>query len=167
MNRNRSEEGSTALEALIAIALISIALGALVAGTRSGIAVLARARDAADDAQTLVKMDDAIRSAAYRVRIPYWARSVEPAVVDGRLSIPWLDGREDRLLEFSIGEDAVVVAEGDAVLRFSNITAARIDLVKNKGGGASGVALRYAIRDREVSVLAAFGSTALSGGDAR
>jgi hypothetical protein len=140
MARNEGEEGSTALEALIAIALLSVALGTLVAGSRGGIAALGRVRTAAEEAAAVLRADDALRSAAARVRIPYWARAAEPEAEDGRLSVPWCDGKADGWLVLSSGEDGLNIAGGGDALRFPASADARFAVIR--GGGERLRALR-------------------------
>ena len=164
MAHNSGEEGATALEALIAIALLSVALGSLVAGSRGGIAALGRVRTTAEETAAILRADDALRSAAARVRIPYWARDAEPETEDGRLSVPWYEGKADRKLVLSSGADGLAIAGGEDLRRVPGIADARLSVLRGREGQAAGIEAAFVLRGREVRVAAAFGSAAVGQG---
>lgn len=163
--KKRDETGSTALEALIAIAVISIAGIALVAGSRNGLAAIAKAESAATDSSKILRIDDALRAAASEVRIPYWARGVE-LTTDGRtVSVPWYGGHAAEKLQISIAERSIVLKAGDATRNLSGVADARLAVARNTEGAVAGIELVFKMRDSEVRVLAPFGSAAIMNGE--
>lgn len=158
------EEGSTALEALIAIAVISIAAVALVAGARNGLSVITKAESSARDSAKVLRIDDALRSAASRVRVPYWARGTELESDGQQVTIPWYEGLRGSALTISLGNETLTIAEGATSRVFPDVPGARLALVNNPAGAVSAIELRYASRRGEIRVLAPFGAAALMNG---
>ena len=156
--KTTNETGSTTIEALVALFILSIAGAALVAGARGGIASAAGAQRAAKSSISILRLDDAVRRAANRVRIPYWGYSV-PVVDEGQtLSIPWYDGDPTLTLRLSLSADTVLLETGEEKYTFTGTQNVKQDLVLDRGGSVKGIDLQYEINGRQIRVLAPFGA---------
>jgi type II secretory pathway pseudopilin PulG len=156
-----NEAGSTTIEVLVALIILSIAGAALIAGSRSGISAAAGAQRAAVSSISILRLDDAVRRAALRVRIPYWDRSVKIVDEGQTLAIPWFDGDPAMTLSLGMVADTIVLETGGEKSSFTGIKNAKQEFIRDEAGSVKGIDLRYEIDGRELHVLASFGAFAL------
>jgi type II secretory pathway pseudopilin PulG len=168
--KKNNDAGSTTIEALVALLILSIAGAALVAGTSGGIAAAVRAQGAAKDATTVLRLDDAVRRAALRVRLPYWDRSaVASAVAEagaaagaGALTVPWFDGVADETLRLSIEGETLKVESGGTTTIFSGMQNTAAKFITEKDDSVKGIDLRCEIGGRQVHIVAPFGAVPMA-----
>lgn len=171
--KKNNEAGSTTIEALVALLILSIAGAALVAGSSGGIAAAVRAQRAAKDATTVLRLDDVLRRAALRVRLPYWDRSAASAATGtqtgagtaaGALSVPWFDGVAAETLRLSVEGEKLTVEDGGVTTTFSGLRNIAAEFIVGADDSVSGIDLRCEIGGRQVHVVAPFGAVPLAKG---
>jgi prepilin-type N-terminal cleavage/methylation domain-containing protein len=97
-NRFPSSSGFTFLEVLVTLFLVALLAAILAAGLRGVQNVVSRITTSASGSARLVQLDQALRTYAAAVRIPFWERNSLITQDQGILRIPFLDGEESRML---------------------------------------------------------------------
>lgn len=165
--KKNNEAGSTTIEALVALLILSIAGAALVAGSSGGIAAAVRAQRAAKNATTVLRLDDTVRRAALRVRLPYWDRSAASALAAsgaGSLSVPWFDGVAAETLRLSVEGENLTVEGGGVTTTISGLRNIAAEFIAGADEAVKGIDLRCEIGGRQVHVVAPFGAVPLAKG---
>jgi type II secretory pathway pseudopilin PulG len=83
---------------LVTIFLMALLAAILAAGLRGAQNVVSRITTSASGSSRLVQLDQALRQYTAKVRIPFWERDPSIAQDQGILRIPFLDGKESRIL---------------------------------------------------------------------
>jgi len=162
LSSNMNERGSTILEVVAALAVLSaLGIGAWhAAGASLRLAARLRATIVAD--ARMLQLDDGLRGLAGRVLLPYWAPDGIVRVAEGQLSVPWLDGDSAKCMSLVFQEGVFVLGDGETCMRYRDFT--RVDLspavddehhqygVSVEGEDAAG---------RRFRIIARFGSTPL------
>lgn len=157
----RDESGSTALEALIAIAVIAVAGAALVAGTRLGLSSSVASGQAGTAAAGILRFDDALRSAALRVRIPYWSTALRIEPDQTGCAVPWVDGNPSRYLTLAASSDFLELSIDGETRRFSSVLDAKFRIISRDGNVPAGLRVDYTIGGRKLTCVARFGAAAI------
>jgi type II secretory pathway pseudopilin PulG len=150
------------LEAVVALAVLSIFGGAVMAVSSGGMRAIDRAHAASASASTLLGMDDAIRRAAGRVRIPYWERRASVVRSDAGASIAYFDGEAASTLELDWKGKSLNVSTPEGKQSFSPVEDVRVDPLLASTGELRGMTIDFSIRGKRYAITAHFGGVALS-----
>ena len=91
-----SDQGSTILEILVTVMLLSVLGFALWAGAGGGARLVRQTLRRTLEAARTAELDLHLRRAALRVRAPYWSAGSEVEVGPGWLRATWVDGEPDQ-----------------------------------------------------------------------
>jgi hypothetical protein len=162
----RSERGSTILEVLVALFILS-ALG--IAAWQAGIATLriaAHAHDSLMGGARLLQLDDHLRASARRVIPPFWAPEKLVEASDTSLSVPYLDGDAGKSLSLTYANGILNVDDGERLVRFSGFT--RVSFAAAEDDQRQyGITLQAEEHGTPLIITAHFGGTAVGEAGAR
>ncbi len=156
------ETGSTALEALVALALLTIACTAIAVGARGGISSLRRAQTNAIASSSALRLDDAVREEAAKIRFPYWRKGIDIDEFESSVSVPWYGGDEEKRLILSIRDETFALSGGECSRTIAGMRNGFIAAVKNGSGEPIGLEVRGTLGGRDIRVFAPFGSILLA-----
>jgi len=160
MRVERSRDGFTTLEAVIALALISIVAGLLFASASGLVRASGRDRSRALAVAKLYRLDDCLRNSALRVRIPYWAPGVEAESLPDGAAFPYCDGERDAIIEVRGADGALLVRTPDASYRFDGVLDVAVSTARDSAGIPVGLRVAFSLEGRHFEVLARFGAAA-------
>jgi prepilin-type N-terminal cleavage/methylation domain-containing protein len=164
----RREQGFTLVEVLIGMAIMSILGLAVWTAVTVGLRTAGRLHDGALANARLLLLDDRLREAVGRVRVPWWI--AEPAVetAPGAWSIPWLDGEPDRKLVISWHDEAVWIDDGQYVSRHPGMTSVVVQPGLEGRDAALGITLAAVRSDTtSVRIVARYGSAPVPAQEAK
>jgi prepilin-type N-terminal cleavage/methylation domain-containing protein len=159
-----SESGSTLLEVIAAMAILSIlGVGAWNAVAVS-IRIAGRIHDNAIASARLLTLDDRVRSLMRRVRVPFWAaQTVETD--DGGARVSFLDGDPAKIAALSFKDGILTVGDGASMTQFTEFAKVDFSPASDAENNVFGIQVSVTTKDgREVSVVARFGSTPMGSG---
>lgn len=164
--RLRWDSGISTIEALVAVAIVSLSVAALVSGSFSALTAARKARTASIKAIAILRADQVLRDSIGRVRIPFWSRTTRPDVQSASLSLPWFDGNKERALKASIRDSVLVVESSDeggeqTIASIAGFDEATFTFVERDDGFPVAVDVRYRIRGTESRTLAPLGAMPL------
>jgi hypothetical protein len=160
----RSESGSTLLEILAALLVISILGLGIWNGVAACLRLTTRFHDAALRSSELLRLDDRLRALAQRVRIPYWVPDHLIESADGELHIAYLDGDPSKSMALKFSQGTLIVEGGETSARYSDIASAAFSPAADPAGEVYG--LTVSVEEKggtPVTITARFGSAPLSG----
>lgn len=161
----RSDGGSTVLEVLATVLLLSVLGLALASGVGAGVRLVRRTlRDSLAVAR-LAQVDRRLRQAALRVRTPLWESGPDTEAGPGWLRVAWVDGEpgEAILLEDRDGLLVVRVRE-EPPAAFGPFAGLAFDLFRDAEGGLAGLQVSLAPAEDPADplvILAPFGGSPL------
>lgn len=156
--RAEREAGTTTIEALVAIAIVSLMGAVLLSGAGGGIRAARRAVEAASHASTLLRADDSLRAACSRVLVPYFERAPFIGGSGASIQISWYGGKKDALLRV-FGEDgALVVSVPGASFRLPSVTDVAAEPFAPSKGSPRAVRFTYTVGNREYVTIAPLGA---------
>jgi hypothetical protein len=155
----KSESGSTLLEAIVALAIISIlGVGAWNA-VGAAIRISGKINEKTMENARILQLDDALRDLAARIRAPYWVSKHAVAMEAGNARVPYLDGDPDKAFTLSFLDGVITLDDGVRVMRFSGFARAAFSAAENEESGVYGLTMELSTKDgRAVSMTARFGS---------
>ena len=155
----KTESGSTLLEAIVALAIISIlGIGAWNA-VGAAIRIAGRINEKSMENARILQLDDALRGLAARIRAPFWVPGHAVTVEAGSARVPYLDGDPDKAFTISFLDGVVTLDDGGRVMRFSGFSRAVISAAEDKESGVYGLTLELSTKDgRTIAMTARFGS---------
>jgi type II secretory pathway pseudopilin PulG len=158
-----SEEGSTLLETVIALAIFSIALFALWAMSTRISTAYSTAQAASASAERAELLDRGLRSLCARVSLPFWAVLPDDVLSpDGsRVSLPFLDGEANSTLVITHDEKEVLIDASGTKLRFEGISELKLSAIKSASGALAGLKADFISGGKEYSCRAPFSSISL------
>ena len=160
-----TDEGSTVMEVLVTVLLLSVLGLALVSGVGAGVRLVRRTlRDTLVVAK-LAQVDRRLREAALRVRTPYWEAGPDAESGPGWLRVAWVDGEpgEAVILEDRDGLLVVRVRE-EPPAAFGPFAGLAFELFRDAGGRLAGLQVSLASAPdpaRPLLILAPFGGSPL------
>ena len=162
MSSDRNERGSTILEVVAALAVLSaLGIGAWhAAGVSLRLAARLKATIAAD--ARMLQLDDGLRGLAGRVLLPYWAPDGIVRVAEGELSVPWLDGDSSKCMSLEFQEGVLVLGDGETCMRYRDFQRVDFSPAVDDEHHQYGVSVQGENADgRRFRITARFGSTPL------
>jgi len=146
-------------------------LSILGAGAWTGLSAALRAtektRSAAKESATLIQLDDRFRSAAARVRPPWWDTTLDMTNSSGTWQVPYLDGEKERTLAIAFHDGTVRIDDGAYASEHAPFASARVEAMRDAKGTVFGLELRLKDeRGRDVSMTARLGGFPLRGSEA-
>ena len=168
VTEDKSDLGISTIEALIAVALVSISLIALASGSFSAIKAANKSRHAAISMHEILVADSIFRDFVGNVRIPYWDQKSKISIEPKKLELPWLNGARDSYLILSADNDSVIISNriNDAETKIKTIKSckdASFSAIESSNGRVIGITLTVEFDSREFTITAPFGSTPLIG----
>jgi hypothetical protein len=156
---SESEGGSTLLEVIAAMAIISIlGIGAWNAVSAS-LRIAGRIHDNAIASERLLVLDDRVRGLAGRIRAPFWAARQAVEADAGSMSVSFLDGNPEKKMSLSFQGGILSVDDGSAVTRFTGFTEADFSPATDDGNNVFGITVNVRTKDgKRLAITARFGS---------
>lgn len=161
---NGERTGSTVLEAIVALGILSVVGTALVSGAVAGIGVGADAKRAAAEAAEVLMLDDAVRRYAVRIRVPYWDHRAPTTGDAGNFAVKWLDGAAEAELRLREENGRIVIEADGQTVSFPGCAEAEFAAVGDERGAVKGVEVKTVLNGRQLRIVAPFGAAALAGG---
>jgi hypothetical protein len=161
----RHEGGSTFLEVLVALAILSLlGVGAWNAASVS-LRLASGIRTRILEASRLLELDDRLRSLTSRVRTPYWAAGHSMTLAVGECRVAWLDGDPLRSLALSFHGGVLSLGDGEAAATYADFRRADFLSALDADGDPFGLSVELETRDgRVVTVTGRFGGAPVRGG---
>ncbi len=158
----RSERGSTLLEVIIGLLILSL----IGIGAWNGAAVSLRAAGRYHDAilggTRILQVDDKVRGLASRIHTPYWMPGHEVMQEGGGMSVAYLDGIREKAfrLEFSAG--VLSIGDGDQVTRFPGFESAVFAPALDGHDSVTGIRIELRTKTSgPIVIIARFASSSL------
>lgn len=162
---NSPESGISTIEALVALAIISIVGMAILGGASTSFKAIGRVRDAAIDTAAVFAIDDWLRSDMEKVRIPYWAQSSQITINDTMIEFPWYEGMQEHTFRLYVSDGSLYaeIADPHNVSRrkIANVTSFKGELITDEGMLPTALRISYGIRDKDYVSVLPFGSSPL------
>jgi hypothetical protein len=159
-----SEHGSTILEVMIALAILSaLALGAWSA-VGASLRLSGRQRERVRESADLLAADDALRGLALRVRPPFWGPPAPTQVGPDELVVPFLDGDPRKSLHVAFRDGTLLLGDGAATAAFTGFTSGAVAPAVDAAGTVYGLSIELTRADgRTVTIVARFGGMPVGG----
>jgi hypothetical protein len=160
-----TESGSTLLEAIVALTIISIlGIGAWNAVGVS-IRIAGRIREKAIENVHVLQLDDALRELASRVRAPYWAPEQKVETEAGTARVSNLDGDAEKSFTLAFQDGVLTVDDGNRVLRFTEFSRVDFSAATDEKLGNYGLTMDLSTKDgRAFSMTARFSGLPIRNG---
>ncbi len=162
----RNDGGSTLLEVMVALAIISIlGVGAwTVVGT--AIRISGRINERALENARVLQLDDSLRDFCGRVRPPFWTPGQAVEETEDGLKTAYLDGEAEKAFTLGFRDGALLLEDGAASMRFTDFTDAKASPASNDSG-VYGITLDLTAKSgSRYSITARFGGLPIANGDA-
>ncbi len=156
--KSRSEDGSTTLEVIAALAILAVIGAASYSVTVAGLHASEPTRRAASYASRLVQTDDALRRFVGRIRIPYWVRDVTLETGNGVYRLPYYEGTGPLTLEMANGGDALSIASSSEHVTIDGVRLESVKPLPESSQRIRAVMVMYRIAGKEYRTIASFGS---------
>jgi len=156
-----SDEGSTLIEAVVAVMVIAIAGAALFGGVGVGMRAFEKGDRAAHSAAEALMIDDTLRERSREVKIPYWERGARLGRDAGSTTVFYYGGLKKSTLSIAEQDSALVLDCPAGRSAFPGIHLISV-LPLESGGALAGLDVSYAIGGRRYHSLAAFGAAPLA-----
>lgn len=165
MKSNRNS-GISTVEALVAVAIIAIAGGALLAGSTGAMRALARAKNTAKTSITILKIDALLRKNIGMVRIPYWERDAVIKTDGISAELPWFDGKPESVLRLYVVDNTFMIETPNADTPVIQKIAEEIEnvsfsVLKTQGVISTALEIKYTIQGKTYRTLCALASAPL------
>lgn len=155
------ETGSTVIEALMALLLIALALGAAFASVSGGLRSIGSSGGTIKNAATLLRFDDALRNAALDVRVPYWEgdSAVTPDGAGG--AVGFWQGTRNEALRLGMDGNGAFLENPSGRRNFPKVELLSVGPLADSSGRERGLRVSYRIGEREFSTEALFGAAGI------
>ena len=165
LSSREGEEGSTLLEVLVAMVVLS-ALGVGVwAAVTVSMQSVTRSRAGGLAATQVLQIDDRLRACVDRVRAPWWMPTPSIEAGEGSWRVPFLDGDPAKALVVSWAAQVLTIDDGSTASRYGGFTSARLAPALGADGKPFGVELSLEGKPiGKVSVVARYGGMELRAG---
>lgn len=163
----KNNHGFTFLEILISLFLFSLLSMVLWSGLSSAQGLIGKIFQEASHSAKILQLDDFVREAALKVKIPFWVKEIEIEAEDDRLAIPWLDGDSEDFLVFRKQNNRIMISYQNSgqLLSFGPFADINVELQEYENGLIWGVKLTIPASsnaDYKTVISAQFGSAPLS-----
>jgi type II secretory pathway pseudopilin PulG len=155
-----SERGSTLLEVIIAILILSlIGIGAWSAASVS-LRTARRTHDGILTGSRLLALDDRTRDLAGRVLTPYWMADPEVTLDGSKMSVAYLDGDPGKSFGLEFTNGVLTLTDGDQFTRFAGFQSVEMTPALDADKHIIGVRLDLQSGPgRRTAIIARFGGT--------
>jgi type II secretory pathway pseudopilin PulG len=153
-----SESGTTTIEVIVAIAIIAFVATAAAGAFSGGLKSFAKSNLSIIRTTTILKIDDAVRSACRGVFVPYWDRHARINATGEAFTIPYWQGKADSTVIISNTKSGLSIATPEGVRIFAVATLVSVTALPDEKTGLRGIKLTYRISDQELSTIAPFAS---------
>ncbi len=143
----KSERGFTFPEVLVSLALLGALSLIVFAAFFTGDRTLRKVSAEISRNSELLEISSTLRSFAQRVCLPYWSADPAAAGVKDALSVPYVDGSKDRLLNVSFQNRTLTVGDGIQTVSFADVAEAHVELSSPAQGAAPAVLLTLRLAD--------------------
>lgn len=151
----RNEKGSTILEVLVALFILSsLGIGAWQAVGVS-LRLSSRLRDAMLAGSRLIQLDDRIRELAARVLPPYWAPDHIAKIGNGTVSVPYLDGDLSKNFTMSFKKGMLAVGDGVTSTQYPDFQSVTFSPATDKESHSFGIRVEATGKDGKPVVISA------------
>lgn len=164
MNEYSFDSGFSTIEALVSIALISIAGALMLWVSTVSIQSLGASQKSITLAADVLSIDTSLRSAANLVRIPWWERRVRTNEEGSSVSVAWLEGKPNEELTIREDQGYILVTGADDKTIFRSrvrIDSLAISPIADDDGVPRGLEIRYDLGGETFVCNAPFASRAL------
>ncbi len=157
--RRRSESGSSLIEVIAALLIMSIVGMGIWNSVAAGLRISGRIGDSVRAGSMLLSLDDRVRELASRVRIPFWSKDYLVESSADEMRVAWLDGDPAKSVVMKRSGDTLVIDDGTEPRRFKGISSMSFSAASTGQGGVYGITITVegsGFTRREIT--AAFGS---------
>ena len=164
-SRTTREDGSTLLEVIVALVILSLlGVGAWNAAAAS-LRLMSRFHDKAISGARLLELDDRLGDLAGRVRTPFWMSAHVVTTEGGGFGVSYLDGDPTRSLTLGFQDGVLSVGDAVTTYRYTDFTSASFSPAEDDSKNVFGVTVTLAAKDgQDVAITARFGSTPMGSG---
>jgi hypothetical protein len=158
----KNERGTTILEILVALLILSsLGIGAWHAAGVT-LKMAGRIRSSLTAGARLLQLDDQVRSAARRIRPPFWAPGKLVEVTDTTVTVPYLDGKREKSISITFRDGILTVDDGTHTVPYTGFAKAVFE-AETDGQNENGIALRLEEGGKPIVIDARFGGTPVAG----
>lgn len=155
------EAGSTTLEALAAVAILAAAGAAALGAAGRGMDAWKGCVKASAAAALALDVDDALRSAALEVRVPWWERGSRVEGGEESMRMAYWRGFKEESLTVASRDGGLILAAPESSRFFKAVRLIHAGPMPDDGSPPRGIRVDYRIDGRLFSTTAGFGAWAL------
>ncbi len=160
-----SEAGSTVLEVIITLFILSIIGAGVWQGVSVSLRLISRFHDRILMSARVLELDDKLRDLALRVRAPFWMSGQAVTSEAGALSVSYLDGDPAASLKLSFVDGVLSIGETGRTQRYTDFRRADFSPALDAEKNVYGISVALEAKDGEkISITARFGSTPMGSG---
>ena len=155
------EAGFSTLEALAAVAILAVAGAAALGAAGRGMEAWKESAQASAAAALALGVDDALRSAALEIRVPWWERGARAEGGEESMRMAYWRGLKEESLTIAARDGGLVLATPESSRFFKGVHLVHAGPVPDDKSPSRGIRVDYRIYGRLFSTTAGFGAWAL------
>lgn len=159
-----SEDGSTFIEVLAAVAILSVVAAVLWFATDSARSGLRSAVETRGAVAAALRFRESVLRYAERIQPSYWADELAVEQSDGGMRIHHLDGDREGWLHLETADGIVITTSSGEIDAFPRVRAGVIEVLES-GGISYGLSIAIADLGEELTIAAPFGATVVRAGE--